>query len=170
MVVSCNSSLFSSNFYGSLTLNSPPNHSTGQLVILQRCRQLSCRGRVHLVSIAATPLLDRPRSNAHSFVPTGDSIYAYKFGIVNGKPQFTLAGKTVQTFGGKGAPRITTLNGQAGTAIVSLLLPTADVCSSDVLPPAVAFRCESRRRCLQCDTRWQRGLAALHLPRYRPPE
>jgi hypothetical protein len=47
-------------------------------------------------------------------------MYAYKFGLQNGKPWFTYAGKTVMTFAGKGAPRITTINDQPGTAIVSI--------------------------------------------------
>jgi hypothetical protein len=44
---------------------------------------------------------------------------AYKFGIVNGAPQFTYAGQTNMVFAGKGAPRVTSLNGQSGTGIVS---------------------------------------------------
>jgi hypothetical protein len=32
---------------------------------------------------------------------------------------FTLAGKSAATFAGKGVPTITSLNGQAGTGIVS---------------------------------------------------
>jgi hypothetical protein len=44
---------------------------------------------------------------------------AYKFGLVNGAPQFTYAGQTAMVFAGKGAPRVTSLNGQPGTGIVS---------------------------------------------------
>jgi hypothetical protein len=55
-----------------------------------------------------------------SYVPTNDVLYAYKMGTDgSGKPTFTLAGKSAAKFAGKGVPTITTLNGQAGTGIVS---------------------------------------------------
>jgi len=44
---------------------------------------------------------------------------AYKFGIVNGAPQFAYAGQTNMVFAGKGAPRVTSLNDQPRTGIVS---------------------------------------------------
>ena len=55
--------------------------------------------------------------------PTGDLLYCYQFGYDgSGNPLFTLAGKSASTFAGKSVPTITSLNGQAGTAIVSNLL------------------------------------------------
>lgn len=54
------------------------------------------------------------------FVPTSDSIYAYKFGLKDGRPWFTYAGKTEMTFAGRGAPRVTSNNGQPGTGVVWL--------------------------------------------------
>lgn len=47
-------------------------------------------------------------------------MYAYKFGIVGGKPTFTLAGQTSIAFAGKGVPTVTSLNGQPGTGIVNI--------------------------------------------------
>jgi len=49
---------------------------------------------------------------------------AYKFGIVNGAPYFTPVGQTniSISFAGRGAPRVTSLNGQPGTGIVSMPL------------------------------------------------
>ena len=58
----------------------------------------------------------------NSFIPTSDSLYAYKFGLSNGKPWFTYAGKSVKTFAGRGAPRVTSLGGQPGTGIVSIMI------------------------------------------------
>ncbi|KAK3385615.1 Cupredoxin [Podospora didyma] len=54
------------------------------------------------------------------FTPGSDALYAYKFGIVGGKPVFTQAGKSAMTFAGNGVPTVTTLNGRAGTGIVWL--------------------------------------------------
>lgn len=54
------------------------------------------------------------------FVPTGDSIYAYKLSLTSGKPQFVFAGKTAQIFAGRASPTVTSLNGQPGTGIVWL--------------------------------------------------
>jgi hypothetical protein len=52
--------------------------------------------------------------------PTGDLLYCYQFGYDgSGNPLFTLAGKSASTFAGKSVPTITSLNGQASTAIVS---------------------------------------------------
>lgn len=54
--------------------------------------------------------------------PVGYPTYAYKLGFDgSGKPQFTQAGKTNEASAGRvgvGIPTITTLNGQAGTAIL----------------------------------------------------
>lgn len=55
------------------------------------------------------------------FNPSGDALYAYKFGTdASGKPVFKLAGKSALTFAGKSVPTVTSVNGQAGTAIVWL--------------------------------------------------
>jgi hypothetical protein len=58
-----------------------------------------------------------------SYIPTVNVMYAYKMGTDgSGNPVFTLAGKTAATFAGKGVPTVTSLNGQAGTGIVSNFL------------------------------------------------
>ena len=64
-----------------------------------------------------------------SYCPTsqggaGALLTAYKFTPgANGVPQFTLAGRSAIQFAGVGAPTVTSLNGQAGSAIVSSLIP-----------------------------------------------
>ena len=64
---------------------------------------------------------DYLHSNTSSFAPTNDNLYAYKFGMQKGLPWFTLAGQSVAVFAGKGAPRVTSLDGKAGTGVVSFL-------------------------------------------------
>ncbi len=50
---------------------------------------------------------------------TRDCLYAYAFGRDgNGKPVFTLAGKSALTFDGQSVPTVTSNNGQPGTGIV----------------------------------------------------
>jgi hypothetical protein len=50
-----------------------------------------------------------------------DVLYAYKMGLNSaGQPQFTLAGKGTLQMAGEGVPTVTSLNGQAGTGIVSI--------------------------------------------------
>ena len=61
-----------------------------------------------------------------SYNPTGDFLYAYKMGVDGtGRPLFTLAGKSASTYAGKGAPTVTSFNGQPGTGIVSNSIPSA---------------------------------------------
>jgi iron transport multicopper oxidase len=60
-----------------------------------------------------------PAEGGYIYVaPTTGPLYAYKFGIVNGKPKFTLAGQTQATFAAKGSPTVTSFNGKAGTGVV----------------------------------------------------
>jgi hypothetical protein len=57
----------------------------------------------------------------------GAYLYAYKFTPgANGKPSFTLAGKSALQFAGVGAPTVTSMNGQAGSAIVGQLFKNED--------------------------------------------
>jgi hypothetical protein len=59
-------------------------------------------------------------SDKSSFNPVNDVLYAYKMGLNSaGQPQFTLAGKGTLQMAGEGVPTVTSLNGQAGTGIVS---------------------------------------------------
>ncbi len=56
------------------------------------------------------------------FNPTGDYLYAYSMGHDgSGLPYFTLAGKSAITYAGQGVPTVTSLNGQPGTAIASIM-------------------------------------------------
>ena len=54
-------------------------------------------------------------------------MYAYKMGVDNtGRPLFTLAGTSANTYAGHGVPTVTSLNGQPGTGIVSTFIPFAN--------------------------------------------
>ncbi|KAI9048154.1 hypothetical protein LZ554_007949 [Drepanopeziza brunnea f. sp. 'monogermtubi'] len=53
--------------------------------------------------------------------PSANSLYAYSFGRDgNGKPVFTLAGKSARSFTSKSVPTVTSNNGQVGSGIVWL--------------------------------------------------
>jgi hypothetical protein len=71
------------------------------------CRKLPLGGRLSVVgcTIVIFEILLR---FSDSLSPAGDSLYAYKFSRdSNGKPVFTLAGKTARTFAGKSVPTVT---------------------------------------------------------------
>jgi hypothetical protein len=54
-----------------------------------------------------------------SFATTTSPLTCYSFNSATG--QFTFAGQSALTLAGVGAPVVTSLNGQAGTAVVSNL-------------------------------------------------
>jgi hypothetical protein len=87
------------------------------------CCKLPSRRRIYLVC-AGFPPRSAYANSIISYCPTpqggaGALLTAYKFNGGGGKPQFTLAGKSAIQFAGVGAPTVTSLNGQAGTGIVS---------------------------------------------------
>ncbi|KAK4207364.1 hypothetical protein QBC37DRAFT_327498, partial [Rhypophila decipiens] len=82
-------------------------------------------------------------------VASGGPVYAYKFGRDgSGKPVFTQAGKSAQAFSGWNSPVVTTLNGQAGTAVLWL---------SDVNTGLVAYKAIPVNGVLEPYTFYQTG-------------
>lgn len=63
-----------------------------------------------------------PGANVDSFCPTNGPLYAYSYKVDgNGNPSFVLAGQSDMVFAGQTVPTVTSLNGKAGTGIVSPL-------------------------------------------------
>jgi hypothetical protein len=81
--------------------------------------------------------------------PTGDYMYAYSIGTDSqGKPHFTTAGESANTFTGSSVPTVTSMNGQPGTGIVNLAPPNSNNMGLTMLD--LACRCQSRTNCFPC--------------------
>ena len=89
---------------------------TNQMIALQ---QIVIPGGSFYGGVASSPI----DGGYLYFCPTGGPLYAYSYGLDgNGNPLFTVAGQiqgTTTNFACNGNPTVTSLNGQAGTGVVS---------------------------------------------------